>query len=209
MKLLNRGSRWATRLVLGGLATAMLVTLWGAIPLLREPLAGVALGSGHSYSYITSWRSDCTSEPAPSLFFDCTFPLEGQPLHLRLKYTDPMRNYWNGCTATYRGETFRCFSGMSVIGPLFALIDPKDVGISAERVAQLRRENLINRLYALDWLRLIQGGAWALALVAGLHRLRREVTPFTVVGGLTMAFFTYWAALFSLFLYFSTLGVLD
>jgi len=186
----------------------MLVALWAAIPLLHEPLAGVALGNdGYSYTSVTSFQTDCANEPAPSLFFECTFPLEGESLHLRLKYTDPMRNYWTGCTATYQGATFRCQSSMQA--PQFALIDPEAVGLSAERVAQLRRQHAIINLHEAQWMYVVQGGAWALALVAGLRTVRRELTPFSVAGGLTMAFFTYWVALVGLLIYFGTMQMLD
>jgi hypothetical protein len=207
MDVLMQGIRWATRLVVGGLMIVMVVALWAAIALLRQPLAGVALGSGYSYVYITSFGTDCTSEPEPSLFFDCTFPLEGEPLYLRLKYTDPMRDYWTGCTATYRGATFRCQSSMD--SPQFVLLDPEAVGISVERVARLRREHLIFNQNEAFWMHLVQGGAGALALVAGLHMVRRKVTPLSVVGGLTTAFFTYWLALFGLIIYFAMMQVLD
>jgi len=207
LSVLKRGIWWATRLVGGGLAAVMLVALWASITLIRQPLAGVALGSGHSYTYVTSLITDCSSEPAPSLFVDCTFPLEGELLRLRLRYTDPMRNYWIGCSATYRGATFRCRSSMDT--PQFALIDPEVVGIGAERVAQLRRQHLIFNQNNAFWMRVVEGGAWALAIVAGLNVIRRQLSAFSVVGGLTVAFFAYWLALFSLVIYFGAIQVLD
>jgi len=188
----------------------MLVALWVAWPQMSQPLAGVALGSGYSYTYVTSFDSDCIAEPAPSLDFACTLPLEGEPLHLRLKYTDPMRNYWTGCTATYRGATFCCQSSMQ--SPQFALIAPEMVGISAERAAELRRQYFFINQHTDDiWLGVIVYGAGALALLAGLYTLRRKVklTFFGVVSSLTTAFFIYWFSATSLYIYFATLHMLD
>ncbi|MBA3468115.1 MAG: hypothetical protein H0T53_00595 [Herpetosiphonaceae bacterium] len=197
-------------LVFGGLATVMLVALlWADIVLRRQPLAGVVLDTASSYTFVTSFRTDCTSEPAPSLFFDCTFPLAGETLHLHLKYFDSRRNSWAGCTATYRGATFRCESTFKVIGgSLFAVIDPEALGISAEQVAKLRRQHPIINTPKIYWGLVVQGGAVGLALVAG-RTVRRKVKSFSVAGGLTVAFFTYWLVTYCLIEYLYALQVLD
>jgi hypothetical protein len=198
---------WAERLLLGAVGLIMLVLMLAVLPTQRPPLAGIAVGSGFEYTNLAAWGASCDDEAPPSLYANCTFPLRGETLTLRLKYTDPMRNYWTGCAATYRGASVRCTYGFT--GPQYALFNPADLGISLDERASLARRHAIINIPASRWMLILQGGAGTTATALALRFVRQEFGLLRLAVGAIAGYCWYWMAFIGLIIAFGSLGLID
>ena len=181
---------WAQRLLLGAVGLIMLVLMLAVLPTQRPPLAGIAVGSGFEYTNLASWGLSCDDEAPPSLYANCTFPLRGETLSLRLTYTDPLRNFWTGCAATYRGASVRCTYGLG--SRQYALFKPEDLGISPEERASLARRHAIVNLPESRWMLILQGGAAATAIALALRFVRQEFGLLRLAAGAIAGYCWYW-----------------
>jgi hypothetical protein len=198
---------WAQRLLLGAVGLITLVLMLAILPTQRSPLAGIAVGSGFDYTYLAAWGLSCDDEAPPSLYANCTFPLRGETLTLRMKYTDPLRNFWTGCAATYRGVSVPCTYGLG--RRQYALFKPEDLGISPDERASLARRHAIVNLPESRWMLILQGGAGATATVLALRFVRQEFGLLRLAVGAVAGYCWYWMAFVGLIIVSGILGLID
>lgn len=198
---------WAQRLLLGAVGLIMLVLILASLPTLRPPLAGIAVGSGFDYTNLAAWGTSCRDEPPPSLYANCTFPLRGETLSLRLKYTDPMRNFWTGCAATFRGSSVSCRYGYN--GVQYALFDPADLGIAPEERASLARRHGVVNIRDSAWTLILQGCAGATAVALALRFVREKFGLLRLATGAIAGYCCYWVSFVSLILVLGWMNVID
>ena len=198
---------WVQRLLLGAVGLSMLVLMLAVLPTLRRPLAGIAVGSGFDYTNLAAWDLNCDDEAPPSLYANCTFPLRGETLSLRLKYTDPMRNFWIGCAATYRGASVPCSYGFD--GLQYALFEPTDLGISPDARAELARRHAIVNIRNSSWMLILQVCAGATAVALALRFIRQKFGLLSLAVGAIAGYCWYWVSFIGLILVLGWLNVID
>ncbi|HYF62278.1 MAG TPA: hypothetical protein VD886_05645 [Herpetosiphonaceae bacterium] len=198
---------WAQRLLLGAVGLIMLVLVLAVLPTQRRPLAGIAIGSGFDYTNLAAWGQSCEDAAPPSLLADCTFPLRGETLSLRLTYTDPMRNFWTGCAATYRGASVPCRFGIN--GVQYALFKPEDLGITPDERAGLARRHAVVNMPESRWFLILQGCAGATAVALALRFIRQEFRLVRLALGAVAGYCWYWVAISVLIVASSLLNVVD
>ena len=102
----------------------------------------------------------------------CTTIFEGKPLIVETRNTPQMQAAPVECELTYGNVSYRCDGSWDYENRSPSVLVRDDLGISAERFQQLRRENPLLYLQENDWLRIASISSAVFSLIIGVLSLQ-------------------------------------
>jgi hypothetical protein len=212
MKVLRVASLSLTGVALLCCLAGVAVATYFAPPDDLYRVAGVALRGPGGVARLPHRGLACADDPANARLATCRATGGGQALVVTAEYE--ARPAWGlrACTATYQGKSATCRAGNMVVnGPLYAIIQGADLGLSRADLQSVRQQWPVENWHEADWLRVPALLAALLALGVVLVACNIPVPhPFgraiiAGAGGLTTFLVTYTA----LGLYIFSLGYVD
>jgi hypothetical protein len=117
-------------------------------------IVAVYIGGPESHPTISSRKLRGIETSPESLTFESRADLDGDSLRVVLHYQDTVTREFDGCFAEYRGVTYNCNPGYHYVGrgvKAGASI-PGSLGLSAEKIAELRGQDIPGQWGAIEWL---------------------------------------------------------
>lgn len=126
----------------------------------------LTIGGRESYVNISGHTMQEAETPPEALTSESRVDIDGDSLRVVLHYKDTERRGLDACVAEYRSVTYACAPGGGYFGKRskrgFIVTIPGDLGLSAEKIAELRRQDIPSQWGDIGWL--IIGAAFSLTI---------------------------------------------